>query len=65
MDKLLFFGIGYVLGTRAGRERYRDLVGLARWVLARDEVQMAMGMARSAIETNLQRVVRPEIKRVA
>lgn len=30
IPKLLVFGAGYVLGTRAGRERYEDLRDLAR-----------------------------------
>ena len=30
IPKLLVLGAGYVLGTRAGRERYEDLRDLAR-----------------------------------
>lgn len=55
MDKVLFFAVGYVLGTRAGRERYQDLLRLAGWVLGRDEVQTVLGLARAAIESNLER----------
>jgi len=42
IKKLLFVagaGVGYVLGTRAGRERYNALVSKARKVADRPEVQ--------------------------
>lgn len=29
MPKLLWFAVGYVLGTRAGRERYEQIVSAA------------------------------------
>ena len=42
IKKLLFVagaGVGYVLGTRAGREKYNALVAKARKVADRPEVQ--------------------------
>lgn len=42
IKKLLFVagaGVGYVLGTRAGREKYNALVSKARQVADRPEVQ--------------------------
>ena len=42
IKKLLFAagaGVGYVLGTRAGREKYNALVSKARKVADRPEVQ--------------------------
>ena len=42
IKKLLFVagaGVGYVLGTRAGREKYNALVSKARKVADRPEVQ--------------------------
>jgi hypothetical protein len=39
--------VGYVLGTRAGRERYEDLVALARKVAGSAPAQSASGALRS------------------
>ncbi len=39
-------GIGYVLGTRAGRERYEQLAGAARQVRDNPRVQDAAGKAK-------------------
>ncbi|MFC8718458.1 hypothetical protein [Kitasatospora sp. NPDC057198] len=39
-------GIGYVLGTRAGRERYEQLAGAARHVRENPRVQDAAGKAK-------------------
>ena len=42
IKKLMFVagaGVGYVLGTRAGREKYNELVSKARKVADRPEVQ--------------------------
>jgi hypothetical protein len=36
--------IGYVLGTRAGRERYEELMDQARRIADRPEVQSTAGM---------------------
>ncbi|MBO0815450.1 MAG: YtxH domain-containing protein [Actinobacteria bacterium] len=44
--RLVFFiglGIGFVLGTRAGRERYEQMRGLARKVADNPSVQQAAG----------------------
>lgn len=54
LDKLLFFGIGYVLGAHAGRERYEELVGLAKGLAQRDEVKMAINMLQGLVETRLE-----------
>jgi len=50
MEKLLLFGVGYVLGTRAGRERFDELVELGKQLAKRDDVQMVAGIARGFIE---------------
>ena len=56
MIKKLFFvagaGIGYVLGTRAGRERYNAMVAKAREVADRPEVQEV----KQAVQTEAQRL---------
>jgi hypothetical protein len=49
-EKLLLFGVGYFLGTKAGRERYEELVEMGRNLLKRDEVQMAIGLVSGFIE---------------
>ncbi len=50
LEKLLIFGIGYVLGTRAGKERFDELVETAKKFAARDEVQMAVSLAAGFLE---------------
>lgn len=49
VGKLAIFTVGYLIGSRAGRERYEQLVSLARWVAAREELQSALGLAQSAL----------------
>ena len=53
--KLAIFAVGYLLGARSGRERYEQLVGLARWLASREEVQNALGVAQSALQTASER----------
>jgi hypothetical protein len=55
VGKLAIFAIGYVLGARAGRERYNDIVKLASWAAARDEVQMAANMALGVVQMGMER----------
>jgi hypothetical protein len=50
VEKLVIFGIGYVLGTRAGRERFDELVAMGKKFAERDEVKMAVSMAMGFIE---------------
>jgi len=38
------FGLGYLLGTRAGRERYEEVTRQARLVWDRPEVQSVAGI---------------------
>jgi hypothetical protein len=53
LERLLIFGIGYVLGTRAGKERFDELVSQARHLLERDEVKMAINLAGGLIEERI------------
>jgi hypothetical protein len=46
---------GYVLGARAGRERYERLVEAARKVADRPEVQQLAGKLRSGVETGVDK----------
>jgi hypothetical protein len=63
--KLMFFALGYVLGTRAGRERFLQLAQMARWALSREEAQTALGLARTAMGVALERGAQYASKRVA
>jgi hypothetical protein len=48
--KLLFgLAVGYVLGARAGRERYEDIVRVARRVAGSQTVQSTAGVLRSQL----------------
>jgi hypothetical protein len=55
LGRLIFFAIGYVLGTRAGRERWNDIARAASWVAQREETQAAAGMARDALRLGIDR----------
>ena len=44
---LLGTGVGYVLGARAGRERYEQLARVSRRVADNPNVQAAAGVARA------------------
>jgi hypothetical protein len=53
--RFAFFALGYVMGTKAGRERYHQLVALARWAAGRDEVRTGLSLVQSAIQVVLER----------
>ena len=53
LEKLIIFGIGYVLGTRAGKERFNELVATAKQFAERDEVKMALSLATGFLEERL------------
>ncbi len=50
----LGLGVGYVLGTRAGRARYEQIKQAAQGFLERPEVQQTLEKARSAAPAPLQ-----------
>jgi hypothetical protein len=50
----LGFGVGYVLGARAGRARYEQIKQAAAGVMERPEVQQAVEKARTAAPAPLQ-----------
>ena len=50
----LGFGIGYVLGARAGKDRYQQIVQAAQGFLGRPEVQQTIEKARDAAPAPLQ-----------
>ncbi|MGH8962742.1 MAG: hypothetical protein ACRDWT_16395 [Jatrophihabitantaceae bacterium] len=50
--KLLFgVAIGYVLGARAGRERYESVVRVARRVAGSQTVQSTAGVLQSQVDS--------------
>lgn len=46
---LLGVTVGYVLGTRAGRERYEDLVAIARRIAGSQTVQATAGVVQAQV----------------
>jgi hypothetical protein len=55
IGKLALFAVAYVLGARAGRARFDQLVSMTRWVARREEVQTAMGLAQGALQAAIER----------
>ena len=51
---LVGIGVGYVLGTRAGRERYEQLVRTYQRTADHPAVQGAAGIARATVESAVQ-----------
>jgi hypothetical protein len=48
---LLGGAVGYVLGTRAGRERYEEIVSAARRVAGSQTIQATAGVLQAQIDT--------------
>ncbi len=55
---LLGVALGYVLGTRAGHERYEQLVHAYQRAADHPAVQGAAGFARATVESAVQNVRR-------
>ena len=51
---LIGFGAGYVLGAKAGRERYEQLQRLYENVVSSPGFQQATGKAKEAVGTGLE-----------
>ena len=47
--KMAVFGLGYLLGTRAGRQRYEELTRGARQFFRGEEMATALGFVRGAM----------------
>jgi hypothetical protein len=47
--------VGYVLGSRAGRERYETIVAIARRVAGSQTVQTTAGVLQAQVDTVAQR----------
>ena len=55
MKLLLGVAIGYVLGAKAGRERYETIVRIARRVAGSQTVQSTAGVLQSQVDSAAQR----------
>jgi hypothetical protein len=50
MSNLAYLAAGYVLGARAGRERYDQIVSIARRIAGSQTVQSTAGVARGQVD---------------
>ncbi len=50
LSNLAYAAIGYVLGARAGQERYEQIVRAARRVVGSQTVQATAGVVRAQID---------------
>jgi len=57
MKLLVGVAIGYLLGTKAGRERYESIVRVARRVAGSQTVQSTAGVLQSQLGTAARRAV--------
>jgi hypothetical protein len=55
MKFLLGIAVGYVLGSRAGRERYEDIVAVARRVAGSQTVQATAGVLQAQAQGAAER----------
>ena len=50
LSNLVYLAVGYTLGARAGRERYEDIVRIARRVAGSQTVQSTAGVVEGHVE---------------
>jgi hypothetical protein len=55
---LVGFGVGYVLGTKAGRERYEELKASWDQFMGNPSVQRVVSRSREVVETGARRGIR-------
>ena len=55
---LVGFGVGYVLGTKAGRERYEELKASWDQFVGNPSVQRVVSRGREVVETGARRGIR-------
>jgi hypothetical protein len=53
LEKALLFGIGYVLGAKAGKERYNELMSALGNLAQRREVATVVSLVSGMIEERL------------
>lgn len=64
-SRLAFFAFGFVVGTRAGRDGMRQVIGAVRWVAGQEQVQSMLGIAGGAAQAALERTSEYVVKRAA
>ena len=50
LSNLAYAGIGYVLGARAGRERYDQIVSVSRRIAGSQTVQSTAGVVQAQVD---------------
>ena len=50
LSNLVYAAVGYTLGARAGRERYEDIVRIARRIAGSQTVQATAGVVGGHVE---------------
>jgi hypothetical protein len=50
LSNLVYAAVGYTLGARAGRERYEDIVRVARRIAGSQTVQATAGVVEGHVE---------------
>ena len=53
LDKALLFGIGYLLGAKAGKERYNELMSALSNLTGRREIATVVNMVTGLVEERL------------
>jgi len=53
LEKALLFGIGYLLGAKAGRERYNELMRALSGLAGRREVATLVNLVSGIVEERL------------
>lgn len=53
LEKLLLFGVGYVLGTKAGKERYNELMSALGNLAGRREIATVVNLVSGLVEERL------------
>jgi len=53
LERLVIFGIGYLLGAQAGKKGLDELTATVRGLLDRDEVKLVVGLAGGIVEDRL------------
>ena len=53
LEKALLFGVGYFLGTKAGRERYNEIMSAIGSLAGRQEIATVVNLVTGLVEERL------------
>lgn len=53
LEKALLFGVGYILGSKAGRERYNELMKAIGGLAGRQEIATVVNLVSGLVEERL------------